>query len=227
MSYTYHGTSNIIELPGRSVQTYPSGLVRVERSFMCRKGHVARYRNVFRVNEPMPFDNGAPAIDGLFIFPEPQEQVRDDGFVEFRVTAYGRTNIFSQIAIEKSIIKSVYLFIRAAQFNIIGQTLTRDSFNEIYTLRGVLASSESPIAILTPPNIGNLLVVPARTTEPLVAGIVNFPEDKITVNGVSLTRVETTTLGLLLENMNSTNFGQWSEYAVTWRAAAGVVSLYQ
>jgi hypothetical protein len=40
----------------------------------------------------MPMDDGAPAFDGLFIFPEPQEIVRDDGFVEFRVTAYGRTN---------------------------------------------------------------------------------------------------------------------------------------
>jgi hypothetical protein len=91
-NYTYHGTRDLIALPGRSVQTFPSGLVRVERSFMCRKADVARYRNTFRVNEPMPFDDGAPAIDGLFIFPEPQEQVRDDGFVEFRVTAYGRTN---------------------------------------------------------------------------------------------------------------------------------------
>jgi hypothetical protein len=41
----------------------------------------------------MPDDDGAPAFDGLYIFPDPQEQVRDDGFVEFRVTAYGRTNI--------------------------------------------------------------------------------------------------------------------------------------
>jgi hypothetical protein len=90
-NYTYHGTRDLIAMPGRSVQTFPSGLVRVERSFMCRKADVARYRNALRVNEPMPFDDGAPAIDGLFIFPEPQEQVRDDGFVEFRVTAYGRT----------------------------------------------------------------------------------------------------------------------------------------
>jgi hypothetical protein len=102
MSYTYHGTRNLIALPGRSVQTYPSGLVRVERSFLCRKADVARYRNIFRVNEPMPFDDGAPAIDGLYIFPEPQEQVRDDGFVEFRVTAYGKTNTTGNIEISLS-----------------------------------------------------------------------------------------------------------------------------
>jgi len=91
MAYTYRGTSNLIALPNRTVQTYPSGLVRVERSFVCRKADVAKNRNTIRVNERMPMDDGAPAFDGLFIFPEPQEIVRDDGFVEFRVTAYGRT----------------------------------------------------------------------------------------------------------------------------------------
>jgi len=92
MAYTYHGTSNLIALPNRTVQTYPSGLVRVERSFVCRKADVAKNRNTIRVNERMPMDDGAPAFDGLYIFPEPQEIVRDDGFVEFRVTAYGRTS---------------------------------------------------------------------------------------------------------------------------------------
>jgi hypothetical protein len=95
-NYTYHGTSDLIAMPGRSVQTYPSGLVRVERSFMCRKADVEKYRKEIKVGNKMPKDDGAPAIDGLFIFPDPQEQVRDDGFVEFRVTAYGRTNTTGQ-----------------------------------------------------------------------------------------------------------------------------------
>lgn len=101
MSYQYHGTTDLIALPNRTVQTYPSGLVRVERSFVCRKDQVAKYRNTIKVNEPMPFDDGAPAIDGLYIFPEPQEVVRDDGFVEFRVTAYGRTNTVGSYAVNK------------------------------------------------------------------------------------------------------------------------------
>jgi hypothetical protein len=92
MAYTYHGTSNLIALPNRTVQTYPSGLVRVERSFVCRKADVVTYRKQIKTGGKMPSDDGSPAIDGLFIFPEPQEVVRGDGFVEFRVTAYGRTN---------------------------------------------------------------------------------------------------------------------------------------
>ena len=92
MSYTYHGTRNLITAPGRSVQTFPSGLVRVERTYLCRRGDEARYRSELAVGNLLPDDEGAPAIDGLYIFPEPQEMARDDGFYEFRVTAYGRAN---------------------------------------------------------------------------------------------------------------------------------------
>lgn len=92
MAYTYHGTRNLITAPGRSVQTFPSGLVRVERTYICRRGDESRYRSGLAVGNLLPDDDGAPAIDGIYIFPEPQEQSRDDGFVEFRVTAYGRAN---------------------------------------------------------------------------------------------------------------------------------------
>jgi hypothetical protein len=92
MSYIYHGTSDLIALPGRTVQTYPSGLVRVEQSFVCRKANAGNMRSQIKVGDEMPLDEGSPAIDGLYIFPNPQEVSRPDGFVEFRVTAYGRFN---------------------------------------------------------------------------------------------------------------------------------------
>lgn len=92
MAYTYHGTTNLIALPNRTVQTFPSGLVRVDRTYVCRKDDAARNRSRFQVGEFLPNDSGAPAIDGLYIFPDAQETVRDDGFVEFSVSAYGRTN---------------------------------------------------------------------------------------------------------------------------------------
>jgi hypothetical protein len=91
MAYTYHGTSELIALPNRVVQTYPSGLVRVEQSFVCRNANVETYRNQLKAGAKMPNDD-APAIDGLYIFPDAAEVARDDGFSEFRVTAYGRTN---------------------------------------------------------------------------------------------------------------------------------------
>jgi hypothetical protein len=91
-NYTYHGTRDLIALPGRSVQTYPSGLVRVDRTYACRAADVARFRQQFAVGSPLPFDDGAPSIDQMSIFPEPQEERGDDGFVRFRVSAYGRVN---------------------------------------------------------------------------------------------------------------------------------------
>jgi hypothetical protein len=100
MAYTYHGTSNLIALPNRTVQTYPSGLVRVERSYVCRKADAGRNRSKFQVGDYLPNDDGAPAIDGLYIFPAAQETVRDDGFVEFRVSAYGRINTTGREKIE-------------------------------------------------------------------------------------------------------------------------------
>jgi hypothetical protein len=92
MAYNYHGTSNLIALPGRSVQTFPSGLVRVDRTYACRAADAGRYRQQFAVGNILPFDDGAPSIDPLSIFPEPKEEQGDDGFYRFSVSAYGRVN---------------------------------------------------------------------------------------------------------------------------------------
>lgn len=96
MSYTYHGTTDLVALPNRTVQTYPSGLVRVEQSFVCRKSQAATYRSRLKAGEKMPISDSAPAIDGLYIFPDAAQAPRDDGFFEFRVTAYGRTSTTGQ-----------------------------------------------------------------------------------------------------------------------------------
>jgi hypothetical protein len=91
MSYTYHGTTGLIALPGRSVQTFPSGLVRIDRTYAIRKDRVTQAREELAVGNPLPLDEGEPAIDGAFIYPAVQETQRDDGFYEFRASAYGRT----------------------------------------------------------------------------------------------------------------------------------------
>lgn len=91
MSYTYHGTNEIVVLPGRSISTFPSGLVRVDRTYAVRADRANTVRREFAVGNILPYDDGTPAIDGLYIFPEPQETQRDDGFVEFKVSGYGRT----------------------------------------------------------------------------------------------------------------------------------------
>ena len=224
MSYTYHGTTDLVALPNRTVQTYPSGLVRVERSFVCRKDRVARFRNIIKVNEPMPFDDGTPAIDGLYIFPEPQEIVRDDGFLEFRVTAYGRTNIFSQAVIEKSSIKSEYFIIDFTQEGA-PTTISFPSINDVFILRGVVPSSTSTENFLSKPLALDISVIPLGNFfsddigAKLTAGTKTSP-NKIFIDGIEYTVTTVTTIGLGLDSYTSTNFGLFSEYAITWRAGA-------
>ena len=73
----------------RTVSTFPSGLIRVDQTFVCRTSAAATHRADLAVGADMP-GGSTPAIDGLKIFPEPQERKRDDGFTEFIVSAYGR-----------------------------------------------------------------------------------------------------------------------------------------
>lgn len=75
----------------RTVSTFTSGLVRVDQTFICQTSAAATHRAALAVGNDMP-GGSAPAIDGLKIYPEPQEKRRTDGFTEFVVSAYGRTN---------------------------------------------------------------------------------------------------------------------------------------
>lgn len=220
MSYTYHGTNDLIALPGRSVQTFPSGLVRVERSFVCRKDRVARFRNIIKVNEPMPFDDGSPAIDGLYIFPEPQEVVRDDGFVEFRVTAYGRTNETG--VIEKNTFFSFVFFqnrtLDASGFEIEESVgVSQPSINESYIIKKVAPSDLSIDQILTPPPVENIAIYlqsSLRKIENSSRIYYIIPSQKT---------VETSKVELLFTELSSSNFGTWTEWTITY-LSRGTVS---
>jgi len=216
-NYTYHGTRDLIALPGRSVQAFPSGLVRVERSFMCRKDDVARYRNALRVNEPMPFDDGAPAIDGLFIFPDPQELVRDDGFVEFRVTAYGRTGFPDEYTIafaEKNYSYARQLFQGGFLIDLLIQNPR--SLNETYTQKQVFPSSAGLQEVSSnPPKIDNPSIV-TLGNESRVLKTETFES-----NGFFINRKVTYNIRFL--SFSSTNYGRWNENVISWYAWASVV----
>ena len=82
----------LVATPGRTVATFPSGLCRVDQKYICATAHAAAHRATLAVGNDMPDGNTAPAIDGLKIFPAPQEVERGDGFTEFVVSAYGRTS---------------------------------------------------------------------------------------------------------------------------------------
>ena len=81
----------LIPQGNRTVSTFPSGLVRVDQSFIGRTSLESTHRQQFQIGNPFP--NGSePSVDGLSIFPAIQEKRLPDGFTEYIVSAYGRTN---------------------------------------------------------------------------------------------------------------------------------------
>lgn len=210
MSYTYHGTSDLIALPNRTVQTYPSGLVRVERSFICRKDQVAKYRNTIKVSEPMPFDNGAPAIDGLYIFPEPQELVRDDGFVEFRVTSYGRTGFLPTVEISgaRGSISNLEATVTIAQDGSATQSEIVTQLPcvfEVYTYRRVVPREESLSGIAIAPEISARIYL---TDGRMISTLQEISGNVEIANRVVPAFTSCTT----------TNFGRFVEWVYTYEA---------
>ena len=75
----------------RTVATFESGLCRVDQTYTCASANAATHRSTLAIDSTMPDGNNAPTVDGLYIFPSPQESKRQDGFTDFIVSAYGRT----------------------------------------------------------------------------------------------------------------------------------------
>lgn len=98
----YEATPGALTATGdRTVATFPSGLCRVDQTYACPSSYAATHRATLAIGSAPPDSNTAPAIDGLYIFPAPEEIQKPDGFTEFRVSAYGRTatgaqNVFLQ-----------------------------------------------------------------------------------------------------------------------------------
>lgn len=122
MSYTIF-TANpaaLISQPGRAVNTFPSGLVRVDQTYLGLTSQATTHRATLAVGNNMPDGNSSPCIDGLKIFPEAQERRREDGFTEYIVSAYGRVNTtgsFSKTKKLGSVRKQAIVVYRTYVFN--------------------------------------------------------------------------------------------------------------
>jgi hypothetical protein len=229
MAYTYHGTRNLITAPGRAVQTFPSGLVRVERTYICRRGDENRYRSELAVGNLLPDDEGTPAIDGLYIYPDPQEQTREDGFTEFRVTAYGRTNTTGNIE-RLGVIE-----------RLTGSSGTKhfDFLYENYIFTRVLPSNVSLAQIFEPPQIDivtevqpssdiasftkydgpiNLGYFGYRRIIPASAQAFVISEQPFLQGGYSFATFSLYSVakGIFYVNHTTKNFGSFSEYVISY-----------
>jgi hypothetical protein len=73
----------------KSVQISRSGLVKVEQSYMTPTSSVESDVASFPIDGVLSVSS--PAIDGLYIYPEPQWMENAGGFSKINVSAYGRT----------------------------------------------------------------------------------------------------------------------------------------
>lgn len=216
MSYTYHGTNQIIALPGRSVQTFPSGLVRVDRTYACRIDRADAVRRELAVGNPLPLDDGTPAIDGLYIFPKPQEIRRDDGFMEFRASGYGRVNIdgYSRTEFTQG---TATIQNRAAGGSFFQTTPT--TLNEQIT-KSFIVLSESPFLFESgiPDNVLKVYFPDGdEIFEKYPNSFEAYPQGGF--------RSVTTNVKAEFDGISSTNFGRWSEVTISFKAA-GIVSIF-
>lgn len=97
MSYTIFSKSAAFPVAiggSKIVKTFPSGLVLVSQEYAVPRGQEDTYAAAFAVGQPLAVDS--PAIDGLYIFPEPEWRDSGDGFTRLTVSAYGRWNSTGQ-----------------------------------------------------------------------------------------------------------------------------------
>lgn len=83
-------TNGLVATGDRVLTTFESGLVRVDRTYVCTNDSAAINQLLLSNGAIPPQDDGFGAVDGLFIFPEPQPIRKPEGFSEFKVSSYGR-----------------------------------------------------------------------------------------------------------------------------------------
>jgi hypothetical protein len=75
----------------RTIQTFPSGLLRVDHTYVVPTADISSHYAAFAAGQPLT-DTSAPAIDGLFVFPDPTINEAGDGLSQINVSGYGRTS---------------------------------------------------------------------------------------------------------------------------------------
>jgi hypothetical protein len=192
----------LIATPGRSVATFPSGLVRVDQKFVCRDDQKETARFDLSPGNSFPAQD-LPCQDGCNIFPTPQETQRGDGFYEFSVSGYGRENSVgtSSVSVPYTFRLQVVGFI-AGDFEADPPTQSEYFFaDRLYTstalvVTKVILSSEAV-------SVGSLIgqiPTPTMIEGPAPGGDQNWPGHNYTPR---------------IESVVSTNFGTFTEVQIT------------
>ena len=215
-NYTYHGTADLIALPGRSVQTFPSGLVRVDRTYACQAADAGKYRQQFAVGNILPLDDGTPAIDGLYIFPDAQEEKGSDGFYRFKVSGYGRVNTTGTV--QSFFEEGTFRYTTGGAGFVLGACV-----NEVAIISYVVPNTNNPVNN-QPPNIPLRVFVRGNGTfVPIEVAFAGSAQVIDTGGTLGLIRINTTvTITNTIEDSPGTVFGAWKEVVYKIRAGASV-----
>jgi hypothetical protein len=88
MAWQFLGTNTLVWQPDTRVTTFPSGLVLVQRSAICRNTYLTTARGSITLGAALPCDS--PSTVTVFQFPQAQEIHESNGFVRFDVSGYGK-----------------------------------------------------------------------------------------------------------------------------------------
>ena len=75
---------------GNTIQTFPSGLLRVDQEYVVPTETASEFYNTFPIGQELA-DIASPAVDGVFVFPQPQYKDNGNGLTTINVSAFGRT----------------------------------------------------------------------------------------------------------------------------------------
>ena len=231
MSYTVYNSqspSSLISQAGKTVSAFPSGLIRVEQTFLTSSDALLTSRPLVAVGNDAPGGDSSPSIDGLKIFPEAQERHREDGFTEFLVTSYGRVNS------EGSSVLGVQLVTLSASYTHkytpaateenpnptpanFAWTIKETWLADTYTVtRTMLADEPNSSISITPPTLSKFLKKREISGNRPGSSIPGY----ITVPGYSSIGVE---WEAQLSSVDRRNFGFFDEVIITY-AMTGTVS---
>ena len=168
MSYEYHGTDDPVLQAGQKITNWASGLMQVQQTYMVRSNDLAALEG-FRAGDLL--DAESPALDGLFIFPEPSYADLGNGFAQIDVSAYGRRKLEPEVRYESET-KSL----------LITTTVTATISCIVSTPVLVLVVKTGDPVLLTPSTYASLIDVTRADGSPL-APLVLAP--KLTLSSVA------------------------------------------
>jgi hypothetical protein len=228
MSYQYYG-KDTIALPGRTVQTFPSGLVRVEQMYAVKKGMSFPFGAKQKFPEANPLR--PVTFDGLYVFPDPEVVEDEDGFTKYKVTAYGRAASFSlgrtfySPVIMNGFAKSFWtgvLIRNIVTENDDGSTSTEtqriekknDSVNSTQSQIWIVDEFD-PVPIYPPSD--NAVILGLNPTGTLQTARIDRPQNEFLEDVAASSGVN---VFWQLVGVSNVDYGKWREYTVNYQATA-------